>query len=141
MNSSGENSPTTAEMAGRREGQAGSEPNDWGSRNKDMETKADTSMRGMTGNGAMSSDGASETALVSPEETERFKARWDESQRSFIDEPRASVEKADHLVAELMQSVANGFANERESLETQWSRGEEVSTEDQIGRASCRERV
>lgn len=72
----------------------------------------------------------SRTSLVPLDEAQRFQARWDESQRNFIDEPRASVEQADHLVAELMQSLAKGFATEREALESQWARGEEVSTED-----------
>jgi len=33
-------------------------------------------------------------------------------------------------VAEVMQRLADGFAQERERLEGQWSRGEDVSTED-----------
>jgi hypothetical protein len=72
----------------------------------------------------------SQTALVAPEEAQRFRERWDESQRNFVDEPRISVEQADQLVAELMQSLAKGFASEREALESQWARGEKVSTED-----------
>ena len=47
-----------------------------------------------------------------------------------MDEPRRAVEEADELVAQLMQRLAEGFAAERERLEQQWGRGEDISTED-----------
>ena len=47
-----------------------------------------------------------------------------------MDEPRRSVELADALVADLMQRLAAEFAEERERLEAQWDRGDEVSTEE-----------
>jgi hypothetical protein len=47
-----------------------------------------------------------------------------------VDEPRRSVEQADQLVATAMQKLADGFANERASLEKQWGSGDSVSTED-----------
>ena len=72
----------------------------------------------------------SRTPLLATREAEDFQSRWDESQRSFVDEPRTSVQQADQLVAELMQLLASGFATERQNLESQWDRGEEVSTED-----------
>lgn len=72
-----------------------------------------------------------ETSALLPEaETERFTRRWQEIQASFVDEPRASVEQADALVADLMQRLAAGFSDERERLEGQWDRGDDVSTED-----------
>jgi hypothetical protein len=40
------------------------------------------------------------------------------------------VPAASSLVAELMQHLAETFARERDSLEQQWTRGEDVSTED-----------
>jgi hypothetical protein len=40
------------------------------------------------------------------------------------------VQDADALVAELMQQLAETFARERATLEQQWVRGEDVSTED-----------
>jgi hypothetical protein len=63
-------------------------------------------------------------------ETERFTGRWQEIQASFVDEPRTSVEQADALVADLMQRLAAGFSDERQRLEGQWDRGDDVSTED-----------
>jgi len=68
--------------------------------------------------------------LLASEESAQFQSRWDDTQRGFVDEPRDAIQKADQLVAELMQMLAKGFADERATLEGQWGRGEEVSTED-----------
>ena len=51
-------------------------------------------------------------------------------QAGFVDEPRSSVEKADQLVASVIQKLAQVFADERSKLESNWSKGGEVSTED-----------
>jgi hypothetical protein len=59
-----------------------------------------------------------------------FTDRWHEIQASFVDQPRQSVEEADRLVADLMQQLAASFADERNRLEEQWDRGDNVSTED-----------
>ena len=40
------------------------------------------------------------------------------------------MQRADQLVAELMQSLASSFAETRTGLEQQWDRGDDVSTED-----------
>jgi hypothetical protein len=63
-------------------------------------------------------------------EATSFRARWSEVQTGFVDEPRHAVEQADGLVAEMMQRLAQVFADERGKLEQQWSRGDDVSTED-----------
>jgi hypothetical protein len=68
--------------------------------------------------------------LFSLEEAKDFRARWDAIQVSFVDEPRRVVEKADSLVATAMKRLAEMFATEREKLEGQWDRGDNVSTED-----------
>ena len=68
--------------------------------------------------------------LFSLEEAKDFRARWDAIQVSFVDEPRRAVEKADSLVAVAMKRLAEMFATEREKLEGQWDRGDNVSTED-----------
>jgi hypothetical protein len=69
-------------------------------------------------------------ALFADEEATRFHERWTDAQAAFVDEPRAAVERADSLVAEVMKKLAEGFANERASLEGQWDRGDNVTTED-----------
>jgi hypothetical protein len=56
--------------------------------------------------------------------------RWNDIQTGFVDEPRRAVEQADTLVAEVMKRLAEGFAGERSSLEQQWDRGDNVTTED-----------
>jgi hypothetical protein len=68
--------------------------------------------------------------LFSQDEAENLRSRWDRIQVGFVDEPRSAVEQADHLVAEAMKRLAEIFAGERAGLEQQWSRGNNVSTED-----------
>lgn len=68
--------------------------------------------------------------LLPTEEGGELRHRWDTIQTGFVDEPRRAVKEADSLVAQTMKRVAEVFAQERESLEKQWTRGEDVSTED-----------
>jgi hypothetical protein len=68
--------------------------------------------------------------LLPVDETDGFTTRWREIQIAFVDEPRESVAKADALVADLMQRLAASFSDERQGLESQWDRGDDVSTED-----------
>jgi hypothetical protein len=63
-------------------------------------------------------------------EAKDFRARWTEIQTAFVDEPRRAVEQADALVAEVIQRLANSFSQARSTLEGQWGRGDNVSTED-----------
>jgi hypothetical protein len=63
-------------------------------------------------------------------ETDAFRSRWISIQTQFVDEPRRSVEQADELVAQTMKRLAEIFAAERENLEREWDRGDNVSTED-----------
>jgi hypothetical protein len=59
-----------------------------------------------------------------------LRTRWQQVQGGFVDDPRASVEQADHLVADSIKRLAEVFAKERADLESAWSRGGEVNTED-----------
>jgi len=59
-----------------------------------------------------------------------FRSRWDRIQTGFVDEPRQAVQQADELVAQAIKRLAESFAQERNRLEGQWDRGDEVSTED-----------
>jgi hypothetical protein len=72
-------------------------------------------------------DGAS---LFAADEAQKLRADWDVVQATFVDEPRRSVERADELVAGAIKRLAEIFAAERQNLEHQWDRGEDVSTED-----------
>ncbi|HEX4577877.1 MAG TPA: hypothetical protein VH117_11045 [Edaphobacter sp.] len=68
--------------------------------------------------------------LFPDNELNELRARWDKTQISFVDEPRAAVEQADSLVATVVKRIAEQFAAERAELEHQWDRGDNVSTED-----------
>ncbi|MCB0935942.1 MAG: hypothetical protein KDB55_08030 [Mycobacterium sp.] len=59
-----------------------------------------------------------------------LKARWDDVQAAFVDDPRQCVQKADHLVSDVVERLTSGFAQARTQLEEQWSRGQEASTEE-----------
>lgn len=69
-------------------------------------------------------------SLFHDEDGRGFRTRWDGIQTGFVDQPRAAVEQADALVAEMLKRLTDGFGSERAKLESQWSRGQEVSTED-----------
>jgi hypothetical protein len=79
--------------------------------------------------GSMRSDVSAEPLFPSSE-AEGFRSRWMDVQTGFVDEPRSAVESADGLVAEMMKRLAQVFADERGKLEEQWSRGDDISTED-----------
>jgi hypothetical protein len=68
--------------------------------------------------------------LFSPEEAGDLRRKWDAIQGAFVDEPRKAVQEADSLVATAMKSLAEQFASQRSTIEGQWDRGGDVSTED-----------
>ena len=80
--------------------------------------------------GAEAAPEATDEPLLPRDQGDRFASRWQEIQAGFVDHPRESVEQADALVADLMQRLAASFAEERSGLESQWDRGDDVSTED-----------
>jgi hypothetical protein len=69
-------------------------------------------------------------ALFVPNESNDLRARWDSIQVGFVDEPRRAVQEADALVSATMTRLTEIFANERRTLEQQWDRSEDISTED-----------
>lgn len=73
---------------------------------------------------------ADSTPLFPGDELNNLRTRWKEIQTAFVDEPRKAVEQADQLVASAMKRLAEVFASERDGLEKQWDRGDNVSTED-----------
>jgi hypothetical protein len=75
-------------------------------------------------------DAGEREPLFAGADVAQYRSRWSDIQAAFVDEPRRAVEQADELVAELMQRLAQTFADERAALERQWDRDEEVSTED-----------
>jgi len=63
-------------------------------------------------------------------EANELRARWDGIQVGFVDEPRKAVQEADALVSATIKRLAEIFADERQKLEQQWDRSENISTED-----------
>ena len=68
--------------------------------------------------------------LFSQEDATGLHERWTAVQTGFVDEPREAVQQADILVAETIRRLAETFAREKASLEEEWSRGGDISTED-----------
>jgi hypothetical protein len=80
--------------------------------------------------GSVAAEPGSRAMLLEDGELQGITMRWKDIQAEFVDEPATAVKEADALVAELMQRLAAMFAAERAELETRWSGGNEVSTED-----------
>jgi hypothetical protein len=68
--------------------------------------------------------------LFAGDDVADLRARWAGVQAAFVDNPKECVQKADHLVSDLVEQLTAGFAQARSRLEEQWSRGQEASTED-----------
>ena len=75
-------------------------------------------------------NGGATAPLFGGDQASTYRSRWQEIQTGFVDEPRAAVQEADALVAEVVRQLARTFADERRGLEGQWAEGEEISTED-----------
>ena len=67
--------------------------------------------------------------LFLPDVAKGFRSRWDDVQRSFVDDPRQAVREADELVAQVMKSLAETFSHERAKLEAQVDQTDKASTE------------
>jgi hypothetical protein len=96
----------------------------------DATARSDASARSEA-TGVSAPTGRHEAAqLLEPQDRDAMTSRWRDIQADFVDHPRQAMKDADTLVAGLMQQLAQMFAQERAQLEAQWSRGDEVSTED-----------
>lgn len=80
--------------------------------------------------GAAATPGDENLHLLAPEEEEHLRERWQEIQNEFVDDPQDAVHTADSLVADVMQQLAETFAEQKHELEGQWNRGEQANTED-----------
>jgi hypothetical protein len=68
--------------------------------------------------------------LLDQDKSSGYSNRWRDVQAKFVEEPKDAVREADGLVAEVIQSLATSFADQRQQLEGKWDSGGEVSTED-----------
>src|SRR4029434_2839034 len=69
-------------------------------------------------------------SLFHDEEGRGFRTRWDAIQTGVVAQARAAVEQANALVGEMVKRLTDTFGAERTKLDSQWSQGKEVSTED-----------
>jgi len=75
-------------------------------------------------------ESGTDQALFADDELVGLRARWDDVQAGFVDDPRECVHKADGLVSDVVDQLTVGFSSARTRLEEQWARGEDASTED-----------
>jgi hypothetical protein len=68
-------------------------------------------------------------ALFTPDAANDFRSEWTNIQARFVDDPRQAVRDGDELVARVMKSLAESFANERGRVESQLQDGGNASTE------------
>jgi hypothetical protein len=68
--------------------------------------------------------------LFPNEELVGYRTQWESIQTGFVDQPRAAVEQADALVSQVVTRLTDVFTRERSTLEGQWTKGDNVSTED-----------
>jgi hypothetical protein len=74
--------------------------------------------------------GGQNLPLFAPNDTQDFRSRWEKVQIGFVDEPRTAVAQADELVASAIKRLAEIFDSERQKLETEWDKTDNISTED-----------
>ena len=79
---------------------------------------------------AARTESSTEESLFASDDLSGLRSRWDEVQVAFVDDPRQCVQRADALVAQVVERLTTGFSEARSRLEGQWARGEEASTED-----------
>jgi hypothetical protein len=72
---------------------------------------------------------APQVDLFPNEELVGYRTRWESIQTGFVDQPRAAVEQADALVSQVVTRLTEEFVRERSTLEGQWAKGDDVSTE------------
>jgi hypothetical protein len=75
-------------------------------------------------------ESSTEQELFADDHLAGLRARWDNVQAGFVDDPRECVQKADSLVSDVVEQLTSGFTQARSRLEEQWARGEDASTED-----------
>jgi hypothetical protein len=72
----------------------------------------------------------SDTPLFPVQQCRGFEEKWQSIQANFVDAPRSSVQAADALVTQTVETLASSFGDMRKSLEQTWEREGDVSTEE-----------
>jgi hypothetical protein len=87
-------------------------------------------LAGMTKGSTAQTESPTQRSLFADDELAGLRARWDNVQAGFVDDPKECVHKADGLVSDVVDQLTIGFAETRSRLEERWARGEQASTED-----------
>jgi len=74
-------------------------------------------------------DEAPTVELFDHEDVTAFRASWDKVQARFVDDPRAAVQDADGLVADVMQSLQTTFADRKQEWAGDGQDGSTAETE------------
>jgi hypothetical protein len=67
--------------------------------------------------------------LFTRDASTEFRSRWDIVQRGFVDDPQEAVRAGDELVAQVIKSLAETFANQRSAIEGELHQTDQASTE------------
>jgi hypothetical protein len=67
--------------------------------------------------------------LFSEDAAAEFRQRWDVVQRGFVDGPEEAVRSADELVAQVIRSLTDTFAQQRAALDQELRQTEQATTE------------
>jgi hypothetical protein len=122
MNDMDQRTLTTADLAAAAQ-PASETPADRGRDEARAEARGD----GARTNGTR--DGDQLAPLFAPDLAQQFRSRWDAVQSGFVDDPREAVRHGDELVAQVMKTLAESFAAERQKLEDQFRDADGASTE------------
>lgn len=77
----------------------------------------------------MQQQGEPLAALFLAPVAEDFRRRWDAVQIGFVDDPHQAVRNADELVAQVMKTLAETFAEQRAQIEAGVDRSDHANTE------------
>jgi hypothetical protein len=76
------------------------------------------------------SGGRHDGSFMQDRKLDDLPGRWETVQAGFVDDPKGTLQKADRLVAQVIDELSTMFNEERTRLESQWSRNDKVGTED-----------
>lgn len=68
--------------------------------------------------------------MFQPDHVERFRARWQQIQVGFVDDPREAVRSADELLAEVIRSLSTTVDEHKQKLAGTWRQASADQTED-----------
>jgi hypothetical protein len=75
-------------------------------------------------------NGTTSVPLFAQHDAQDFRSRWERIQSGFVDEPKKAVEQADQLVESTIKQLSEVFSTERQKLEAEWDKTDNVSTEE-----------